>query len=82
MLNCDGNTTTPFCIPSPPNVNRPLDQWDDISLPIPANLQGQTGLFEFSYNTVDSGAGWERGWYVDDLNINRCDCINECSVAN
>lgn len=82
VLNCDGNMTTPFCIPSPPNVNRPLDQWDDISLPIPANLQGQTGLFEFSYNTVDAGAGWERGWYIDDLNINRCDCLFECSVAN
>jgi hypothetical protein len=78
ILNCDGNDTVPFCIPSPPNQNRPLDQWDDVSLPVPANLQGQTGIVQFVYDTVDSGEGWERGWYVDDLNLNTCDCKHQC----
>ncbi|NUO47359.1 MAG: hypothetical protein HOV80_00735, partial [Polyangiaceae bacterium] len=76
IVDCTGNNTTAFCIPSPPNQNRPLDQWDDISIPIPAALVGEQGIFEFSYDTVDSGQGWERGWFIDDFNINRCDCYN------
>jgi hypothetical protein len=78
ILNCDGNDSVPFCLPSPSNQNRPLDQWDDVSIPIPMNLQGQVGIVEFAYNTIDAGEGWERGWYVDDLNINTCDCKHQC----
>jgi len=77
ILDCNGNNTTPFCIPSTPNQNRPLSDWDDVSIPIPSNLVGEEGIFEFAYNTVDAGQGWERGWYIDDLNINRCDCWNQ-----
>jgi len=76
VVNCSGNTTIPFCQPWPAFTNRALDDWDAISIPIPDpddELVGQTGIFEFAYDTVDSGQGWERGWYVDDLNINRCD---------
>jgi hypothetical protein len=78
ILNCDGNMTVPFCLPSTPNQNRALDQWDDVSIPVPMNLQGQVGIVEFAYDTVDSGQGWERGWYVDDLNLNTCDCQQQC----
>jgi hypothetical protein len=77
LVDCDGNMTIPFCIPTQSFQNRPLGDWDDISIPIPANLVGQEGIFEFAYNTVDAGQGWERGWFIDDLNINRCDCYNQ-----
>jgi hypothetical protein len=78
LVNCDGNMTVPFCIPSPAFQNRALEDWDSVSLPIPAALVGQTGVVEFVYNTVDAGQGWERGWYMDDFNINRCDCFGVC----
>jgi hypothetical protein len=80
IVNCNGIDTIPFCVPSPANQNRSLTAWDDIAIPIPANLAGETGIFEFAYDTVDSGQGWERGWYIDDLNINRCDCYNDACV--
>ena len=64
----------PFCQPwVSTSVNRPLTQWDAVSLPIPANLQGMTGIFEITYDTVNAGQGWERGWFIDDINIGRCD---------
>jgi hypothetical protein len=72
LVDCDGNMVQPFCQPSPPNTNRPLANWDNVSIPIPANLVGQPGIVEFNYNTVDAGEGWERGWYIDDVNLDRC----------
>lgn len=77
IVDCDANMTVPFCQPwETPNTNRSLTDWDEISLPIPANLVGETGIFEFFYDTVDNGEGWIRGWYIDDLNISRCDYLN------
>jgi hypothetical protein len=72
LVDCDGNMVQPFCQPSPSNTNRPLANWDNVSIPLPANLVGQLGIVEFNYNTVDAGEGWERGWYIDDVNLDRC----------
>ena len=72
VLDCNGNNTVAFCQPWPANTNRAINDWDDISLPMPAPLIGQVGLVEFFYDTVDSGQGWERGWRIDDINIDRC----------
>ncbi len=72
VFNCSGNNTVAFCQPWPANTNRAVDDWDDISLTVPAGLVGQTGIFEFRYDTVNSGQGWERGWRIDDMNIARC----------
>lgn len=74
VLNCEGNMTVPFCQPwTPENVNRTLNDWDDITIDMPANLVGEQAIFEFTYDTVNAGEGWERGWYIDDLNIATCD---------
>jgi hypothetical protein len=74
VLNCEGNMTVPFCQPwTPENVNRALDDWDDVVIDMPSGLVGQEAIFEFSYDTVNAGEGWERGWYIDDLNIATCD---------
>lgn len=74
VVNCDSNTTIPFCQPwATPAIDRLQEDWDAIALPMPATLVGQTGIFEIAYDTVDLGSGWERGWYIDNLNINRCD---------
>lgn len=54
-----------------PAVNRELDVWDDISIPL-GNLAGQVGIVELYYSTADGGSGWERGWMLDDLNFARC----------
>ncbi len=74
IVDCDGNMTLPFCQPWPtPGTNRAADAWDAVSVPVPSSLAGQTGRIRFVYDTVDAGGGWERGWFVDDVNVSRCD---------
>ena len=74
IVNCDGNMTIPFCLPWPtPGMNRPITSFDAVSIPVPQNLAGQTGFIEITYDTVDQGQGWERGWIIDDINFARCD---------
>jgi hypothetical protein len=77
LVDCSGNQTIPFCQPwANPAANRALDQWDPISISIQAvdaTLVGKPGKIRFTYDTVDAGQGWERGWYIDDINVSRCD---------
>jgi hypothetical protein len=73
LFDCSGKSLA-FCQPWPtPATNRALDAWDAISIPVDAAYAGQVGRLRFVYDTVDSGGGWERGWYIDDLNVSRCD---------
>jgi hypothetical protein len=72
LVDCVGNSTMPFCQPSPDNVNRDPATWDAVAIPIPSQLVGQMGIVEFSYDSVDIGDGWERGWFIDDINVGRC----------
>ncbi|NUP09538.1 MAG: hypothetical protein HOW73_26130 [Polyangiaceae bacterium] len=73
LLSCDTDETTPFCVAWPAGTNRAAEDWDEIVIEIPDELVGQIGTFEFSYKSDNAGTGWERGWYIDDININGCD---------
>ncbi len=73
IVSCEGNDTFPFCQPWPAFTDRAVDAWDAVSIPVPADFVGEKGIVQFSYDTVDAGEGWERGWMFDDFNINRCD---------
>jgi hypothetical protein len=69
LVDCQGaNNTLPFCTQV---MSRNPDAWDDISIDTGA-LAGQTAIVEFSYDSLDSGNGFEQGWYIDNLNIVRC----------
>ena len=68
----------PFCVAAD---DRDPEDWDDISIDLSdyADMEGQ---IRFSYNTVTSCCGFERGWYIDDLNFAQvCDAPNP-SVLN
>ncbi|MBK8943365.1 MAG: hypothetical protein IPM79_38625 [Polyangiaceae bacterium] len=75
VLSCEMNDDIPFCQPWPAFTNRALDAWDAIEIEMAPALVGELGIFEFSYDTIDAGQGWERGWYLDDLNVGRCDYV-------
>lgn len=53
-------------------TDRMATDWDSITIST-GNLAGQTGVFQFTYSTLDTGLGFERGWYIDDIDIMRCD---------
>ncbi|MFO0550836.1 MAG: hypothetical protein U0271_20775 [Polyangiaceae bacterium] len=75
IADCTSDASLPFCVDYTSLPNRARTDWDSVTIDIPAALVGQTGIFEFAYNTFDTGSvtGFERGWYIDKLNINRCD---------
>lgn len=69
LVDCQGaNNTLPFCTQV---MSRPLDAWDTISIDTGA-AAGMPGMFEFSYDSLDAGNGFELGWYIDNINIMRC----------
>lgn len=73
LISCVLNPALPFCQP----VNqRDADDWDAISLDLPAPLIGQVGIIEFSYDTFDACCDFEKGWYIDVTNF-----ATECACA-
>jgi len=48
---------------------RTADAWDSITVTVPAAMAGQMGYVEFAYDTADAFTGFERGWYIDNLNF-------------
>jgi hypothetical protein len=46
-----------------------------VQIPVPPELQGQSGIVEFGYDTGDACCDFEKGWYIDSLNIaQECAC--------
>ncbi len=73
IISCVLDPGLPFC----QRVNaRDADDWDAISLDLPAPLIGQVGIIEFSYDTFDSCCSFEKGWYIDVTNF-----ATECACA-
>jgi hypothetical protein len=70
VLGCNGKQHGGVLSPWPTNTNRAVNDWDDISLPTP--LPSGNRHDRAPYDTVDAGQGWERGWRIDDINIDRC----------
>jgi len=50
--------------------------WGLAQIPVPLPLQGQVGIVEFGYDTGDACCDFEKGWYIDSLNIaTECACL-------
>lgn len=94
LISTDGGGSfTPIvdCNAAPPLGGHPfcdfvLDRdptlWDEIQIPIPATAVGQMGVVRFEYDTVDSAGGFERGWFIDALNIDQeCACEADADCA-
>ncbi|MBL4686154.1 MAG: hypothetical protein JKY37_16290, partial [Nannocystaceae bacterium] len=48
--------------------NRDPEAWDNIELDT-SMWEGMVGQLRFSYDTVNACCGFERGWYIDELNF-------------
>ncbi|MEM7155825.1 MAG: hypothetical protein AAF799_23445 [Myxococcota bacterium] len=69
LVNCTAEADgTPFlfCLPEP--VGRAMDDWDPISIDL-GPWAGQMGQLRLTYSTGDSCCGFERGWFIDNLNF-------------
>lgn len=64
---CTPGLEAPFCDSFA--SQRPADQWDLISAPVPAELVGMPGQIQFRYDTLDECCGFEQGWFVDTASI-------------
>jgi hypothetical protein len=72
LVDCAVDASWAFCQPS-------LDQdpavFDLVQIPVPVALQGQAGIVEFGYDTGDACCDFEKGWYIDSLNVaQECAC--------
>ncbi|MEQ9324190.1 MAG: hypothetical protein RIF41_33820, partial [Polyangiaceae bacterium] len=48
---------------------RPGNQWDTVSIPVPAMLVGQKGIIRIDYDTLDACCSFEQGWYLRNANF-------------
>jgi hypothetical protein len=58
--------------------------FDLVQIPVPVALQGQDGIVEFGYDSGDACCEFEKGWYIDSLNVaTACVCQqdSDCSGA-
>lgn len=79
IISCVLDPLLPFCA----SVNtRTADDWDSISLDLPAPLVGQEGIIEFAYDTFDGCCDFEKGWYIDVTNFaTECACTADATCA-
>ena len=74
IISCPLNPMLPFCTYVD---TRAADDWDAISLDLPAPLIGQVGIIEFAYDTYDSCCNFEKGWFIDVTNFaTECLCTS------
>jgi hypothetical protein len=67
LVDCTGGINVqPFC--DYRDDTRLGDDWDLIQLDTAA-YAGQQGQLRFTYNTGDSCCNFERGWFIDNLNL-------------
>lgn len=76
LVDCTANPMAqPFC---QARSNRAPDDWDVISIPVPAPMAGQVGIVELSYDTLDSCCSFEKGWFIDVTNFaTECACVGD-----
>lgn len=71
---CIDDASQPYC---EGHATRDADDWDVVSIDVPAELVGQVGVVQFRYDTVDSCCNYEKGWYLDDLDFaTPCACTS------
>lgn len=79
IISCPINPELPFCQPV---SQRAPDDWDSISLDLPAPSIGQVGIIEFAYDTGDACCDFEKGWYIDVTNFaTECACSADETCA-
>ncbi|MCX4245423.1 hypothetical protein [Paraliomyxa miuraensis] len=79
LADCAVDPGVPFCSFS---MDQDIGAFYLVQLPVPPALQGQMGIVEFGYDTVDACCEFERGWYIDSLNVaTECLCVADSDCA-
>lgn len=79
IISCPLNPALAFCARI---ETREADDWDSISLDLPAPLIGQVGIIEFAYDTRDGCCDFEKGWFIDVTNFaTECACAADNTCA-
>lgn len=72
LVDCAIDPGWAFCQPS---LQQNPAVFDLVQIPVPAPLQGQVARVEFGYDTGDDCCDFEKGWFIDSLNIaTQCVC--------
>lgn len=73
LADCNLDPSLPFCAYVD---TADASAWSLVELPLPEPLHGQMGIIEFGYDTVDECCTFEKGWYIDALNVGtECACV-------
>jgi hypothetical protein len=79
LADCAIDPSWAFC---QPNMEQDPGVFNLVQIPVPVGLQGSDGIVEFGYNTIDQCCGFEKGWYIDSLNIaTECVCQEDPDCA-
>ncbi len=79
VADCFIDPALPFCVQ---RMERAADDWDTLSIPVPADMVGERGRVELRYVSGDDCCEWERGWYVDVLEFaTECGCGDDATCA-
>jgi len=81
LADCAVDATPAMCQPS---TDQDPSVFDLVQLPVPPALQGMEGIVEFGYDTGDACCEFEKGWYIDSLNVAtecRCQAESDCIDA-
>ncbi|MEM9455532.1 MAG: hypothetical protein AAGF11_15230 [Myxococcota bacterium] len=61
---------------------RAADDWEMVTLPIPSALRERIGIVEFGYDSNADCCDYERGWFIDALNVaTECACQTDSDCA-
>jgi hypothetical protein len=79
LADCAVDASWPFCVPS---AAKDPAVFDLVQIPVPAGLVGQLGRVEFGYDTGDACCDFEKGWFIDSLNVaTQCVCVEDADCA-
>jgi len=79
LADCAVDSSPAFCTPQ---LTKDPGVFDLVQLPVPPALQGMLGIVEFGYDTVTSCCEFEKGWYIESLNVaTQCMCAEDSDCA-
>ncbi|MCX4246326.1 hypothetical protein [Paraliomyxa miuraensis] len=80
LVDCAVDPSWAMCQPS---MDQDPAVFDLVQIPVPMGLWGQEGIVEFGYDSGDGCCGFEKGWFIDSLNVaTECRCQDNSDCAD
>ncbi|MEM9459082.1 MAG: hypothetical protein AAGF11_33195 [Myxococcota bacterium] len=79
LADCAVDPSWAFCTP---NMEQDPAVFNLVQIPVPPAMAGMEGIVEFGYDTGDECCDFEKGWYIDSLNMaTECLCQQDSDCA-